>query len=98
MSVLVLAEHDNKALKPATLNAVAAAAEIGKAGGGDVHVLVAGKDARPVAEAAAQAAGIAKVLLADDAAYEHGLAERWGSAARACTFPAGGGAGRRPSS
>jgi electron transfer flavoprotein alpha subunit len=75
MPVLVLAEHDNKALKPATLNAVAAAAEIGKAGAGDVHVLVAGKDARPVAEAAAQAAGIAKVLLADDAAYEHGLAE-----------------------
>jgi len=75
MSVLVLAEHDNKALKPATLNAIAAAAEIGKAGAGDVHVLVAGKDCRPVAEAAARAAGVAKILLADDPAYEHGLAE-----------------------
>jgi electron transfer flavoprotein alpha subunit len=75
MSVLVLAEHDNRALKPATLNAVTAAAEIAKAAGGDVHVLVAGKDCRPVAEAAAQIAGAAKVLLADDAAYEHGIAE-----------------------
>ena len=75
MAVLVVAEHDNKALKPATLNAVAAAAEIAKAGGGDVHILVAGKDCRAAAEAAAKIAGVAKVLLADDAAYEHGLAE-----------------------
>jgi electron transfer flavoprotein alpha subunit len=75
MSVLVLAEHDNRALKPATLNAVTAASEIAKAAGGDVHILVAGKECRPVAEAAAQIAGAAKVLLADDAAYEHGIAE-----------------------
>jgi electron transfer flavoprotein alpha subunit len=75
MSVLVLAEHDNRALKPATLNAVTAACEIAKAAGGDVHILVAGKECRPVAEAAAQIAGAAKVLLADDAAYEHGIAE-----------------------
>jgi electron transfer flavoprotein alpha subunit len=75
MSVLVLAEHDNRALKPATLNAVTAASEIAKAAGGDVHILVAGKECRPVAEAAAQVAGVAKVLLADDAAYEHGIAE-----------------------
>jgi electron transfer flavoprotein alpha subunit len=75
MSVLVLAEHDNRALKPATLNAVTAASEIAKAAGGDVHILVAGKECRPVAEAAAQVAGAAKVLLADDAAYEHGIAE-----------------------
>src|SRR5438132_8405663 len=77
MSVLVLAEHDNRALKPATLNAVTAASEIAKAAGGDVHILVAGKECRAVAEAAAQVAGVAKVLLADDAAYDHGLAENW---------------------
>ena len=79
MSVLVLAEHDNRALKPATLNAVTAASEIvaklSGAAGGDVHILVAGKECRPVAEAATHVAGVAKVLLADDAAYEHGIAE-----------------------
>jgi len=79
MSVLVVAEHDNRALKPATLNAVTAASEIvaklSGAAGGDVHILVAGKECRPVAEAATQVAGVAKVLLADDAAYEHGIAE-----------------------
>jgi electron transfer flavoprotein alpha subunit len=75
MAVLVVAEHDNRALKPATLNVVAAAAEIGKAGAGDIHILVAGTGCRAVAEAAAQVAGVAKVLLADDPAYEHGLAE-----------------------
>jgi electron transfer flavoprotein alpha subunit len=71
MPILVLAEHDNAALKPATLNAVTAATEIG----GDVHLLVAGQNARAAAEAAAKIAGIAKVLLADDAAYAHALAE-----------------------
>ena len=75
MAVLVVAEHDNKSVKPATLHATAAAAEIGKAGTGDVHILVAGKDCRAAAEAAAKIAGVGKVLLADDAAYEHGLAE-----------------------
>ena len=77
MSVLVLAEHDNRALKPATLNAMTAASEIAKAAGSDVHILVAGTGCRPVAEAAAQIAGAAKVLLADDAAYDHGIAENW---------------------
>jgi electron transfer flavoprotein alpha subunit len=71
MTVLVLAEHDNTALKPATLHAVTAAQKIG----GDVHILVAGKDARAAAEAAAKVPGIAKVLLADDAAYAHALSE-----------------------
>jgi electron transfer flavoprotein alpha subunit len=71
MSVLVIAEHDNKALKPATLNAVTAAAKIG----GEIHLLVAGGGCRPVAEAAAKIAGVAKVLLADDPLYEHHLAE-----------------------
>jgi len=71
MSVLVVAEHDNSALKPATLNAVTAAGEIG----GDLHILVAGHGARAVADAAARVAGVAKVLLADDEAYAHGLVE-----------------------
>jgi electron transfer flavoprotein alpha subunit len=72
MAALVIAEHDNRALKPATLNAVAAASEIAAP---EVDILVAGKDCRAVAEAAAKIAGARKVLLADDAAYEHGLAE-----------------------
>jgi electron transfer flavoprotein alpha subunit len=77
MSVLVVAEHDNQVLKPATLHAVTAAAEIAEKAGGEVHILVAGKDCRGVAEAAAQIAGVAKILLADDAAYDHGIAENW---------------------
>ena len=77
MSVLVIAEHDNLALKAASLNAAAAAAKIAEAAGGDVHVLVAGTGCRAVADAAAQVAGVAKVLLADDPAYDHGLAENW---------------------
>ena len=77
MSVLVVAEHDNLALKPATLHAVTAAAEIAEKAGSDVHILVAGKECRAIAEAAAQIAGVAKILLADDAAYDHGLAENW---------------------
>jgi electron transfer flavoprotein alpha subunit len=72
MAALVVAEHDNVALKPATLNAVAAAKEIA---GQDIDILVAGKDCRSVAETAAKIAGARKVLLADDAAYDHALAE-----------------------
>ncbi|RTR13040.1 electron transfer flavoprotein subunit alpha/FixB family protein [Azospirillum griseum] len=71
MAILVIAEHDNAALKAATLNAVTAAAKIG----GDVHLLVAGSGAQAVATAAAAVSGVSKVLLADDAAYEHALAE-----------------------
>ncbi|MFK7731920.1 MAG: electron transfer flavoprotein subunit alpha/FixB family protein [Pseudomonadales bacterium] len=71
MSILVIAEHDNASLKAATLNTVAAAAEIG----GDVEVLVAGKDCSAVADEAAKVAGVSKVLSADNAAYEHQLAE-----------------------
>jgi electron transfer flavoprotein alpha subunit len=71
MATLLLAEHDNKSLKDATNKALTAA----KALGGDVHVLIAGKDARGVAEAAAKLDGISKVLLADGPAYEHMLAE-----------------------
>jgi electron transfer flavoprotein alpha subunit len=71
MAALVLAEHDNKALRKATLNAVAAAQKIG----GDVHVLVAGHNAGDAAKAAAQIAGVAKVLHADGAQLGEFLAE-----------------------
>ena len=71
MSILVIAEHDNKALNAATLNVVAAAQKIG----GDITVLVAGSSAQAVADQAAQVAGVSKVLLADNAAYAHQLAE-----------------------
>ncbi len=75
MSVLVLAEHDNASLKDATLNAVTAAKTLAGFAGGDVHVLVAGKGAQAAADAAAKVEGVAKVLLADDAAYGDALAE-----------------------
>jgi len=71
MTALLIAEHDNKVLKDATAKALTAA----KALGGDVHVLIAGKDCRAVADAAAKLDGVAKVLLADAPAYEHMLAE-----------------------
>ncbi|NJN51501.1 MAG: electron transfer flavoprotein subunit alpha/FixB family protein [Gammaproteobacteria bacterium] len=71
MSILVVAEHDNKALKPVTLNVLAAAAAIG----GDIDVLVAGEGCEAVAKQAASAAGVRKALLADGAAYGHQLAE-----------------------
>src|SRR6266849_5056106 len=77
MAVLVVAEHDNQTLKPATLHAVTADTEIAEKAGSEVHILVAGKDCRGIAEAAAQIAGVARVLLADDDAYDHGLAENW---------------------
>jgi len=75
MSILVIAEHDNASLKSATLNTVTAAAQLAAKAGGEVHVLVAGLNARAAADAAAKVAGVAKVLLVEDAAYEHGLAE-----------------------
>ena len=71
MSVLVIAEHDNASIKGATLNTVTAAA----ACGGDVHVLVAGENAGAAAQAAAQIAGVAKVIHADGASLKNGLAE-----------------------
>jgi len=71
MSTLILAEHDNAGLKQASLHAITAAADLNQ----DIHVLVAGSDCAGVAEAAAKVAGVASVLHADDAAYEHGLAE-----------------------
>ncbi|BFG81725.1 FAD-binding protein [Paraburkholderia terrae] len=71
MTILVIAEHDNAALKAATLNTVAAAQKIG----GDIHVLVAGHNAQGAADAAAKVAGVAKVLLADAPQLAAGLAE-----------------------
>jgi electron transfer flavoprotein alpha subunit len=71
MSILVLAEHDNQALKPATLNTVAAAVQVG----GDVDILVAGSGCQAVAEQAAKVAGVRSVRVADNAVYEHHLAE-----------------------
>ena len=75
MTVLVIAEHDNATVKGATLNTVSAAAEIAKWGGGDVHILIAGSNAGAAAVAAAQIAGVAKVLHADAPGFAHGLAE-----------------------
>ena len=71
MSTLIVAEHDNAALKPATLNAVTAAGQLP----GETHILVAGAGCDAAAEAAAKIAGVDKVLKADDAALDHGLAE-----------------------
>jgi len=71
MSTLVIAEHDNSSLKPATLSTVAAAQALGA----DIDILVAGGNCAAVADQAAAIAGIGKVLLADNAAYEHQLAE-----------------------
>ena len=70
MSVLIIAEHDNQQLNPATLHAVSAAAKLG-----DVHVLVAGEAAGAVAEAARKISGVSKVLLAEAPHYAAGLAE-----------------------
>ncbi len=71
MAALVIAEHDNQSIKAATLNTVTAAL----ACGGDVHVLVAGANAGAAAQAAAQIAGVSKVVHADGASLGHGLAE-----------------------
>ncbi len=71
MAVLVIAEHDNASIKGATLNTVTAAA----ACGGEVHVLVAGQNAGGAAAAAAQIAGVSKVIHADGDSLAHGLAE-----------------------
>ena len=71
MTTLLIAEHDNGSLKDATAKALTAAQALGA----PVHILVAGEGAKPAADAAAKLAGVEKVLLADDAAYGHALAE-----------------------
>src|SRR3954471_17289182 len=71
MAILVIAEHDNASLKSATLTTLGAAARLG----GDIHVLVAGSSSRAAAEAAARAAGVTRVLVADAPIHQHPLAE-----------------------
>lgn len=71
MGILVIAEHDNQAIKAATLNTVTAAAQLGS----DIELLVAGKDCRGVADSAAAITGVSKVLHADADHYQHALAE-----------------------
>jgi len=71
MTILVVAEHDNKTLNAGTLNTIAAATKLGS----DIHVLVAGHSCAAVANAVAKLPGVVKVICADDAAYAHGLAE-----------------------
>ncbi|MBP2281567.1 electron transfer flavoprotein alpha subunit [Psychrobacter sp. PL19] len=71
MAILVYAEHDNASLKKATLNTITAAKQMGD----DIHVLVAGSGNQAVADEAAKAEGVSKVLLVDNAAYEHQMAE-----------------------
>ena len=71
MTTLVIAEHDHASLKGATLNTVTAAQQLG----GDVHILVAGHNASAAAAAAAQIAGVAKVIHADGECHAHALAE-----------------------
>src|SRR5690554_1204511 len=71
MTILVIAEHDNQVLKPSTLSTLAAAGQIG----GDVTLLVAGNGCAAAAESAAKAQGVSKVLLADNPAYDHEVAE-----------------------
>jgi electron transfer flavoprotein alpha subunit len=71
MTSLVIAEHNNAGIKPATLNAVTAATQCG----GDVHVLVAGFNAAAAAQAASQIAGVTQVMHVDGLHFEHGLAE-----------------------
>jgi electron transfer flavoprotein alpha subunit len=74
MSILVLAEHDNKTLKPSTLSALGAAQKIG----GEIHVLVAGSGCSAVADTAAKISGVTKILKSDSPELEHGLAENVG--------------------
>ena len=71
MSTLVIAEHSNNELKSATYHTVTAAQALG----GEIHVLVAGGGCQAAAEAAARISGVTKVLVADNAAYAHQLAE-----------------------
>ena len=80
MSIIVVAEHDNKALKTSTLNAVTAALQLG----GEVSLLVAGRNSGAAAIAAANIAGVAKALHADAPHYEHALAEELAPLAVAC--------------
>ena len=71
MSTLILVEHEDGEIRPATLNVISAASQLGA----DVHLLVAGSDVGSIAEKASKIAGVAKILVADDAGYAHEIAE-----------------------
>ncbi|MFN4283372.1 MAG: electron transfer flavoprotein subunit alpha/FixB family protein [Alphaproteobacteria bacterium] len=75
MTVLIVAEHDNTALSPATLATITAAKQLAEKGAGEVHLLIAGSNAKPAAEMAAKIPGIAKVKLADAPQFAAPLAE-----------------------
>ena len=79
MAILVIAEHDNARVQASTLNTVTAATELSGHGAGDVVLLVAGSGCASAADAAAKIAGVSNVLLADDPAQEHALAENLAS-------------------
>lgn len=81
MSILVIAEHDNQAIRAATLNTVTAACRLG----GDINILVAGKNCRAVADEAAGLSGVSKILYADADHYEHQLAEELTPLVMTCT-------------
>ncbi len=75
MTILLLAQHDNAVLDKATLHALSAAQKIAEAGGDEIDVAVIGKDAAPVAEAAAKLPGVRRVVRVEDAAYANPVAE-----------------------
>ena len=79
MAILIIGEHDNAEIKPAVLNTVAAAQEIG----GDIDVLIAGHQCATAAQSAAGIPGIRKVLVADAQHYAHALAENFSKIGRA---------------
>ena len=89
MGILIVAEHDNSALKPATLNTLAAAREIG----GDIDMLVAGSGCRGAAEAAATLDGVSRVLIAEAPELAHLLAENMAPLIAAMVTAAGSWAG-----
>ena len=74
-NILVIAEHDGAELYPGTLNTVAAAAEIAAKSGGEIHILLVGENLGEIAKSCAKAAGVAKVLVVDDAKFAHPGAE-----------------------
>ena len=75
MSILVLAEHNNQQLNPATLSAVSAATQLDDT----IDLLVAGNDCQSVVEQASNLLSVNKVLVADNAVYDHFLAENYGT-------------------
>jgi len=89
-NILVIAEHDGAELYPGTLNTVTAALEIAKhAGGGEIHLLLAGAGLGEIAAACARAAGVAKALVADDARYAHAGTEDVAALVAAALEPGG---------